>query len=316
MRLGIQFLELMLRRTLRAGALGLPLALHVLLSLLVVVGIAEAETPARVGESPTIAIVEDVPPVAPGSSYNVAVHVAFFRSREGWLAVGVPPRSGEWAICSNRRTAGRIATRLRSTPMPVSNLRWIHDLSSQTKFQFVGERSHLFAGWMGGYVYRPIVLNSVDGCGDPEHWRPREDLRGLWPQVETTLREVVKNIYDCDSKGKHIPFELRASDLIVEEGYVSDLGAILASVSVRRPPGLLERCELLSGPEWKSHTMAIMPDGKVAYVGAGLRFIDVGDYDGDGLSELVFQSNEYNLDGYLLAYDSFRRFATFRWSYH
>lgn len=316
MRLGIQILELTLRRTLSAGVLGLPLGLHVLLALIVVVGIAKAETPARVGEAPTIAIVEDVPPVAPGSSDNVAVHVAFFRSREGWLAVGVPPKSGEWALCSNRRIAGRIATRLRSNPMPVSNLRWIHDLSSQTKFQFMGERSHLFAGWMGGNVYRPIVLNSVDRCGDPENWRPREDLRGLRPQVETTLREVVKNIYDCDSKGKHIPFELRASDLIVEEGYLSDLGAILVSLSVRRPPGLLERCELLSGPEWKSHTMAIMPDGKVAYVGAGLRFIDVGDYDGDGLSELVFQSKEYNLDGYLLAYDSFRRFATFRWNYH
>lgn len=316
MRPSIRILEPMLHRPKSAVVLGRPIALPIFLALFVAVGTAWAETPVRVGEAPTIAIVEDVPPTAPGRSGDVMVHVAFFRSRDEWLAVGVPPSTGEWAICSNRTIAGRIATRLRGDSVPISNLRWIHDLSSPKGFHFVGERSRLFAGWMGGPVHRPIVLNSRDRCGDPEHWRPREEDPGLWPRIETTLRDVSKNIYDCDSNGKHIPFDVRASDLIVEEGYVSDLGTILVTVSVRRPIGLLERCELLSGTEWKSHTMAIMRSGKVTYLGAGLRLIDAGDYDGDGHSELIFQSNEYNLDGYLIAYDSFRKFATFRWNYH
>jgi hypothetical protein len=315
MLLGLQVPTNLLQRALAAMNSSPRLASSIPLVLLLGVVPVQIETSALVIETPTIAMAEDVPSEAPGDPGKVAVHVAFFRSSEGWLAVGIPPKSAQWFICSNRRTAGRLESRLRSNPIPISNQRWIHEPASEQRLMFAGERSPLFAGWRGGNVFRPMVLNSSERCEDPEHWRPHENPRPLVPKIEVTLREEVKNIYDCDTKGRHIPFEFRMSDLIVNEAFVSDSGASVLTVSVRQPAGLLARCELL-GPEWKSHTMAITSQGNVIHIGSGLRLVDAGDYDGDGRSEVVFQSNDYNLDGYLLAYDSFKRFAVFRWSYH
>ena len=60
----------------------------------------------------------------------------------------------------------------------------------------------------------------------------------------------------------------------------------------------------------------MLPDGSVKQRGFDLRVIDAGDYDGDGRSEIVFQSRDYNRDGYVLSYDSFRGYAGLDWGYH
>jgi len=44
--------------------------------------------------------------------------------------------------------------------------------------------------------------------------------------------------------------------------------------------------------------------------------LDVGDYDKDGKSEVLFWSSGYNEDGYVLYYDDFRKKVPFKWHYH
>ena len=47
-----------------------------------------------------------------------------------------------------------------------------------------------------------------------------------------------------------------------------------------------------------------------------LALVDAGDYDLDGHSELIFAISRYDLGGYVLAYDDFRKRAEFRFGYH
>jgi hypothetical protein len=44
--------------------------------------------------------------------------------------------------------------------------------------------------------------------------------------------------------------------------------------------------------------------------------VDAGDYDNDGRSELVFSIDDYDLGGYRLFYDHFKKESVFEFSYH
>ena len=51
-------------------------------------------------------------------------------------------------------------------------------------------------------------------------------------------------------------------------------------------------------------------------IGGDLTLLDTGDYDGDGASEVIFQSSGYNRDGYILFHPRDGSKQEFHWSYH
>jgi hypothetical protein len=57
-------------------------------------------------------------------------------------------------------------------------------------------------------------------------------------------------------------------------------------------------------------------NGPSRYLGADLTLVDAGDYDADGVSELLFWQTKYNEDGYVLFDSSFDARCEYRWSYH
>lgn len=74
------------------------------------------------------------------------------------------------------------------------------------------------------------------------------------------------------------------------------------------------RCDVTT-EEWES-VWFLIRNGVFHWIGNGLQWIDAGDYDGDGASELLLQSSGYNRDGYLLIHIADLVKVEFSWSYH
>jgi hypothetical protein len=86
------------------------------------------------------------------------------------------------------------------------------------------------------------------------------------------------------------------------------------SMALLLSPGISNRCGPLYGPMWQAHVFMVKPDGSIGHLGHGLRFVGAGDFDGDGRSELLFQSVGYNRDGYQLVYGDGSKTAHFEWA--
>ncbi|PIU58113.1 MAG: hypothetical protein COS89_02055 [Deltaproteobacteria bacterium CG07_land_8_20_14_0_80_38_7] len=66
----------------------------------------------------------------------------------------------------------------------------------------IGEPTDLYSGWSGGDTYRPIVLNNVPNCSDPDHWESFTPQEGLMTQLKTHIKEqfhIPKNIFSHTS---------------------------------------------------------------------------------------------------------------------
>ena len=73
-------------------------------------------------------------------------------------------------------------------------------------------------------------------------------------------------------------------------------------------------CDGPVSEDWYSHWF-IMKDEPVL-LGRGFEFVDAGDYDADGSSEVLFWYSGYNYDGYTLFYQDFTKCVHYRWDYH
>lgn len=65
------------------------------------------------------------------------------------------------------------------------------------------------------------------------------------------------------------------------------------------PDSRFKRCGGAKGDEWKS-VWFHLKDDKFSWIGNGLTLLDIGDYIGDGFTEVLFQYDGYNRDGYVL----------------
>jgi hypothetical protein len=68
--------------------------------------------------------------------------------------------------------------------------------------------------------------------------------------------------------------------------------------------------------EWADQVFYVNEQGTITFLGAELKLLDAGDYDGEGRSAVIFKLQSYDKDGYVLFYDGFRRKASFTWIYH
>ena len=73
-------------------------------------------------------------------------------------------------------------------------------------------------------------------------------------------------------------------------------------------------CDGPRGPTWSYHWFLVSADQ--VFIDLEMDFVDAGDYDGDGKSEVLFWHNGYNEDGYSLYFDDFTRRVDFWWHYH
>jgi hypothetical protein len=174
----------------------------------------------------------------------------------------------------------------------------------------VGKPTKEFATWTDDEVYRPLVAVSKPFFKDPEKWKPlkttdKDLLRRLKVEVRKSSPTCECSEYD-DGETPCRPVKYSDDQILLEKQYQSDRGWKLAKLR-------LKCAERFNQP---NYMYAISPTGSVIKLGRGLTLVDVGDYDNDGRSELIFFKGDYNQDEYLIYYDDFSKRTTFGWNYH
>ena len=164
----------------------------------------------------------------------------------------------------------------------------------------IRNRSKGFGGWCSKPTYRPLVLVSRKNFKDPEKWKPFTPKRKVIDTIFPLLKKQVKNI------------KYREKDIKLLKSYNSSTKKKLIQVTFD-----------LEGQHCNGTKEAICEHywfyikGKVTkYIGINLELIDAGDYDNDGLSEVLFWHSSYDEDGYKLFYNNFEKSIKLYWRYH
>jgi hypothetical protein len=70
------------------------------------------------------------------------------------------------------------------------------------------------------------------------------------------------------------------------------------------------------GGAFNGQWYAIDPTANLRFLGTNMWFLDAGDYDDSGRSQLLFAIDGYNQGGYRLFYRNFTKSAEFSFNYH
>jgi hypothetical protein len=270
-----------------------------------------------------------------GESLHMGARLAFEFSSGRWQASGenISSVPTEWTAVLHGESLGQIRTAgvLRSL--------WFCEkdslvLPADQMLPDVGPRTEEFAGWMGTAVKRPVVLLERPYFRDPEQWRKKEWNEPVPRDLIFAFRRfVVPGVYDdkapgvanCEFPEKDVVnCAFPDKDLEIADAYQSKSGKLIVKMRFRKDS---ETLRVLSAGQYPWHVKGIdSPDpnsfwfsksgADLLYLGDNLVFLDVGDFDSDGRSEIVFFLSRYDEDGYLILWDGLKRTTKFSWSYH
>lgn len=131
----------------------------------------------------------------------------------------------------------------------------------------------------------------------------RRRFRRQFPDVENC-----RNPYE----NKWFPWAYQDKNIHLVEAYASSNGWILASLELGP-----SRCDFSADdPAYSEWSYLLRPGKDVEALGAGLTYVDAGDYDGGGRTEVLFQLSGNNKGGYELFYDHFTKHVSFTFGYH
>jgi hypothetical protein len=254
------------------------------------------------------------------------VRVAFVSVRGGWRALPSHvsafqelkdvitrfPEQVSWTIAHDGREEGEfVATR-------PPQWKFYADIglfgpSPSTHVSLIRQGARDFTYWGADYPlpFRPLVVVSKPNVLDPDHWRPAPPPQAVIERVSPTFRkDVVTQGLVCDGKAS-----LQYSERMIHTGksFVSASGVRLVELTLDK--AAVPQCNQPLGeaffPRWY-----YVDHKTVRLIGQSLQWIDAGDYDQDGHSEIVLHKTGYNYDGYVLLYDKLERQVTFAWNYH
>lgn len=287
--------------------------------------------PAAIGSpGPATATQESIVGVAmemtmPPRPRETVIRLAFRKAPSGWAAFPDPvpypfpsgfadlPRQVTWTPCLARNSVGSVRTTL--VPNRSYAQGGLHLPEAGQGIPFSGDRTREFAGWMDGPVHRPLVLTSPGHCENPDGWKASPASEATLTAARRAMYPVAK-VLQCAERARWVPWSYRDADIRVMDTYQSKHGDWLVVLQVRDAPQANEECDGFGGEEVDPQLFHVTRSGVVRHLGASLRVIDFGDYDGDGRSEVVTMLQRYNRDGFVLFFDGFKGSATFSWGYH
>lgn len=178
----------------------------------------------------------------------------------------------------------------------------------------IPNRQRAFAGWCEAPEFRPLVVVSQPNYVDPENWKPFAVPETYKKKLLSSLRLTVGifNAYRCESAPSTEPWDFGSDDLIIYKGYRSSTRQELVSIGLNTK---LIGCDGLPPPQWSGNWFLLTGE-RISFLGTEMEFVDAGDYDGDGRSELLFWRSGYNRDGYVLVYDQLQQKTEYVWGYH
>jgi len=301
-----------------------------LLSMILMLGTASCATRQCMREENLMAFLEDRADEAYDSdnlTYVAQIRLALRFTRGEWLAYGEPLPSApfDWTAVLHGKTLGKVHT------VGILNSEWCRDkgllkLAPDQQLPEAGRRTKEFAGWMYRAVKRPLVLVTKDCFKDGEGWRPVQWGGAVPQEFLRAFRKYVILEEDTDTKTVNLTFQ--DSDLETCNVYQSRFGDTVAEVRFREDSELFRR--LTAGPYlYKvkgASSLSLNPnsfwfgksggESQPRYLGDEMALLDIGDFDRNGRSELVFFFSRENEDGYLIAWNRLKEATVFSWHYH
>jgi hypothetical protein len=149
-----------------------------------------------------------------------------------------------------------------------------------------------FSTWMGTPRFRLLVAVSAPNYRDPDDWTPFDATTAARAQAIAMFRRQIALDVNCG--GKTTRAYPDSAIQTVGRPQQSRTGDVLIAM---RPDPRLDRCEGPAGDEWQS-VWFLTEGGKFRWIGNALTMLDIGDYNGAGASEVLFQYDGYDTDGY------------------
>jgi hypothetical protein len=147
----------------------------------------------------------------------------------------------------------------------------------------------------GTAAYRPLVAISKPNYQDPDQWASFDLPAAMRKRAAAAFKHKIALDLKCDGK----PTRDYPDSAIQTYGkaYRSAGGDVLIGMN---PDPALKHCgEAAKGDEWRSVWFHSKGD-KLNWIGNGLTLLDIGDYNGDGFSEVLLQYDGDNRNGYVL----------------
>lgn len=262
-----------------------------------------------------------------GDPNHRSVRVVFEKKGNEWLAfpndcenqaclktlTSHYPENMTWTITFDGKNVGHVASR---TP---SDFQWYSDIGQQdiisnTPLPVIGTRSREFGGYGDDLVYRPLIANSQPFFADPDRWKPSTASPDLISALRQAFRKRFPKLCRLSTadQTKLEPFAYRNEEVSLPKAYSSSSGWTVACLHLEA----VNCSDVEAGFDIDDPWFVIDVKHSVTYLDSGIWLVDAGDYDNDGKSELVFSINRENEGGYEIYYDSFRKRAIFKFSYH
>lgn len=278
------------------------------------------------GETVLLGVLEDVPGVYSGESNSMKVRALFKHNGAGWGAykgdcpdqeclkkvVKEYPHEVTWFVGLDGRQISKVVAQTPSDFSFYSHV-GLQDIVDG-KAPIVSEPSYEFGNFGADKLHRPLVTVSKPYFKDPAVWKPAKVTPQILSQALTALRSKVPHVCKEGPTDALVPFRYGKGELDIR-AHRSARGALIMTVVLNGAydcDGRGEGGDGSLGP----HTFAISEAGKMRFLGAGLVLVDAGDYENDGLSELLFSLSRYNRGGYVLFSDALVELARFEFGYH
>ena len=271
-----------------------------------------------------IGVLEDIPGKFAGEKNTRAVRVVFEKNGGEWrafpsdcsdvkcleLSVTEYPSEGDWTIAFNGQALGRVTSRAEKVAYYCDI--GLQNIVSTGSIPTIGTRSDEFATWASNSLYRPLIAVSQPNVNDPEHWKPTQVSSALIIQLHRQFRQKYSTLCTFDKDENKKAFNYRDDDITLGKAYESNKDWILAELHLKDAVTCNAEFPLVGIDCW----FIVDPRRKIRALDVEGRLVDAGDYDNDGTSELVFQTDGYNRNGYVMFYDDFKKNISFEFSYH
>lgn len=252
-----------------------------------------------------------------------AIRVLFVKDSASWRALG--PRDmntgsipTQWTIAFDGRDRGVVKTGTRTVVQrDVQMFRRDYMLAlveKQSLFTAPPTQSSPspFDGWCEHDATRPLVVVSTAHATDPDHWHRVPSNATDKSRVFALLKPRADSARYCPKGGDaSAPFRVHADDIEIVSTYTDAHERRLVGVRIKPQ---LRKCDGPPEDAWQLHWFAV--ETETRFIGRGMSLIDAGDYDGDGVSELLFWYSGYNNDGYVLFTGDLHHRVDYVWSYH
>jgi hypothetical protein len=223
------------------------------------------------------------------------------------LATMFPARMS-WTIVLHGKRLGEVSSVRASGHARYSDI-GLEDLTGDSSPPRVREGAAAFATWLGSAPYRPLLAISEPNYHDPDRWTPYDPPPTLLQRARAAFKHTIALDMHCNGKcTRSYP------DSVIEiygKPFRSKGGDILIAM---RPEPRRNKCEGPAGDEWQS-VWFHLKGNDFQWIGDSLTLLEIGDFSGDGTSQIVFQYDGYDRDGYVLVDPRDNSKTEFMWSY-